>query len=51
MPSPEGTIPATGKRITLRGVSLFMLNANGEIAEERRYFDTGSFFAQLGLAG
>jgi steroid delta-isomerase-like uncharacterized protein len=49
IPSPQGMAPATGKRITLRGVSLFTLNVKGEITEERRYFDSGSFFGQLDL--
>ena len=41
IPSPQGMVPATGKRIILRGVSLFTLNSNREITEERRYFDSG----------
>lgn len=51
MPTPKGTIPATHKRVDLRGVSLFRLDARGEIAEERRYLDSGALMAQLGLAG
>jgi steroid delta-isomerase-like uncharacterized protein len=50
MQSPTGPIPATNKRITVKGVSLLKLNGKGEIAEERRYLDTASMFRQLGLA-
>ena len=42
-------IPATGKRIELRGVMLGKLNAEGLIEERREYFDTGAFMTQLGL--
>lgn len=51
MPTPKGPIPATNRRIELKGVSLIKLNKKGEIAEERRYFDSSSLFAQLGLGG
>ena len=50
MQSPNGPIPATHKRITVKGVSMLKLNGKGEIAEERRYLDTASMFKQLGLA-
>lgn len=50
MQTPNGAVPATNKRITLKGVSMLKLNARGEIAEERRYMDTASMFRQLGLA-
>jgi hypothetical protein len=50
MQSPGGPIPATNKRITIKGVSVLKLNGKGEIAEERRYLDSASMFKQLGLA-
>lgn len=46
---PTGTIPATNRRVHLRGASFIQLNEQGQIVEERRYFDTASFMAQLGL--
>ncbi len=49
MPGPGGMIPATNRRIDLRIGSFLRLTADGLIAEEHRYFDTGSMFAQLGL--
>ena len=51
MQTPKGPIPATNKTVDLRGVSLLKLDAQGLIAEERRYFDTAAMFVQLGLAG
>jgi hypothetical protein len=51
MQTPKGTVPATNRKITLRGVSLVTLDAEGRIVAERRYFDSGSLFAQLGLLG
>ena len=51
MQTPKGPVPATNRKITLKGVSLVTLDAEGRIAEERRYFDSGSLFLQLGLAG
>lgn len=50
MQTPKGPLPPTNKRVAVKGVSLLKLNGKGEIVEERRYFDTGSFFVQLGLA-
>jgi len=51
MQTPKGPVPATNRTITLRGVSLVKLDGDGRILEERRYFDSGSLFVQLGLAG
>jgi hypothetical protein len=48
IPSPTGLFPPPASAL-LWGVSLFKLNDKGGFAEERRYFDTGSFFAQFGL--
>jgi hypothetical protein len=43
-------IPPPGSALPF-GASAIKLNDKGEIAKERRYFDTGSFLAQLGLGG
>src|SRR5207247_2964430 len=51
MQTPKGPVPATNRKITLKGFSRITLDAEGRIAEERRYFDSGSLFLQLGLAG
>ena len=45
---PEGTIPATGKSLTLRGVDAITVS-DGLIQSQRVYFDQMSFMAQLGL--
>jgi steroid delta-isomerase-like uncharacterized protein len=50
MQTPKGPVPATQRRINLKGMSHLRLNAAGEIVEERRYFDSGTLFVQLGLA-
>ena len=49
--TPKGPVPATNRKIVLRGASMLRLASDGRIAEERRYFDSGSLFVQLGLAG
>jgi len=49
--TPKGPVPATNRKIVLKGVSLLTLDGDGRIAEEKRYFDSGSLFVQLGLAG
>lgn len=41
-------IPATGKKVSLDGVTLVRMS-NGKIAEERDFFDNYDFFTQLGL--
>ena len=46
--SPQGTIPATGKRFVLPYVDVFEVR-NGKIAKHRTYFDQMSFLGQLGL--
>lgn len=47
--SPGGEIPATGKSIE-NGVAVFSkFNADGEVSEERRYYDIAGLLAQLGL--
>ncbi len=48
--SPTGEeIPATNKRIDLKGAAFVRLNEQGEIVEERRYYDVGAILRQLGL--
>jgi steroid delta-isomerase-like uncharacterized protein len=48
--SPTGEeIPATKKRVDLKGAVFARLNERGEIAEERRYYDVGTMLRQLGL--
>lgn len=41
-------IPATGKKVSLDGVTLVRMS-NGKIAEERDFFDNMDFMTQLGL--
>ena len=41
-------IPATGKKVSLDGVTLVRMS-NGKIAEERDFFDNLEFMTQLGL--
>jgi len=48
--SPTGEeMPPTNKRVDLKGAAFVRLNDRGEIVEERRYYDVGSFLRQLGL--
>jgi steroid delta-isomerase-like uncharacterized protein len=47
--TPMGEVPATGKRIDLRGALVGRINAENLIVEERRYYDTGTMMKQLGL--
>ncbi|MSQ32807.1 MAG: nuclear transport factor 2 family protein [Dehalococcoidia bacterium] len=49
MPGPSGMIPATNRRVELRGASFLQINAQGLIASEHRYFDTAAMMQQLGL--
>jgi steroid delta-isomerase-like uncharacterized protein len=49
MPTPGGVLPATGKRINLPMTSVVRFNADGLIAEERRYMDVAGFMTQLGV--
>lgn len=50
MQTPNGPVPATGRRVNIHGTSLLRLAADGSIAEEKRFFDALSFMTQLGLA-
>ena len=45
---PEGTIPATGKSVSLRGCDAVTVR-DGLIQSQRVYFDQLSFMTQLGL--
>ena len=47
--SPNGKIPATNKRIEMRGAFTARVNAKGLLVEERRYYDTASMMRSLGL--
>ncbi len=48
--TPMGEVPATGKRMDLRGALIGRINAEHLLIEERRYYDTGTLMQQLGLA-
>jgi steroid delta-isomerase-like uncharacterized protein len=50
MTTPMGTIPATGRSVTLQLCDVLEFDG-GKIRSQRTYFDTGSLMAQLGLAG
>ena len=47
MPTPEGPLAPTGRRITIRGSSHMRLTQSGAIASEHRYLDGAGMFAQL----
>ena len=49
-PTPEGETPATGRTLTSEGAVFSRLNAQGEVVEERRYYDVAGVLAQLGLS-
>ena len=46
--SPDGEIPATGRRVQGRGVQVFRVQ-DDKIVEDRLYFDQVQVFSQLGL--
>jgi hypothetical protein len=49
-----GALAATGRRFTLRGVSVGSVDGDGLVVEHRDYWDLGSFLGQIGaltLAG
>ncbi len=46
--TPEGTIPATGKRVTLRGCDAMTVR-DGRITSHRVYYDQLAFMTRLGL--
>lgn len=45
--SPDGDLPASGKRITVRGAE-FIVVKDGKIVKERVYLDESDIMAQLG---
>ncbi|MFN2521096.1 MAG: ester cyclase, partial [Candidatus Limnocylindria bacterium] len=47
--TPMGDIPATHRKMDLRGAGFVKVNEKGEITEERRYYDSGQIMQQLGL--
>ena len=49
--SPNGTIPATNKRIDMQGAFTARVNSKGLIVEEHRYYDTASMMRSLGIMG
>lgn len=46
--TPEGTVPATGRRVTLRGCDIIAVR-DGRIYNQRAYYDQLSLMTQLGL--
>jgi steroid delta-isomerase-like uncharacterized protein len=46
--TPEGTLPATGKRMTIRGCDAITVQ-EGRITSHRVYYDQLTFLTQLGL--
>ena len=46
---PGGTIPPSGKHVTVKGAEFFKVDAQGLIVDERGYFDLVSFLTQLGV--
>jgi steroid delta-isomerase-like uncharacterized protein len=47
--TPGGTIPATGRTLTLHLCDIWEVK-DGKLQSQRTYFDTGSMMAQLGLS-
>jgi steroid delta-isomerase-like uncharacterized protein len=43
------SIPSTGKRFTLRGVSIGTVTTDGLVSAQRDYWDMASFLGQLGV--
>lgn len=46
--TPDGTVPATGKRVTFRGCDIVAVR-DGRIYDHRGYYDQLSLMTQLGL--
>jgi len=49
MNTPDGSVPPTGKRISLRSVSMLRIK-DGAVASEHVYFDQLDMLMQLGLS-
>jgi len=47
--TPAGDVPPTNKAVSMAGAIFVRFNSQGEIEEERRYFDMASMMAQLGV--
>lgn len=45
---PFASIPATGRQMEIKGVLLMTLR-DGQIVQERRYYDSTSLFMQIGV--
>jgi steroid delta-isomerase-like uncharacterized protein len=43
-------VEATGKRVTIRGLTMMVLNEEGKIVQDHTYYDPASLKLQLGLA-
>jgi steroid delta-isomerase-like uncharacterized protein len=48
--SPDGEIPATGNSVNNSGAVFSRFNADGEVIEERRYYDAAGLIAQIEVA-
>ena len=48
-PTPEGDVPATGRKIEFRFGFVLKVNSEGLIEEDRTYFDSAVLMNQLGL--
>jgi steroid delta-isomerase-like uncharacterized protein len=49
MEGPGGEIPPTNKRVEVAYAAFVKTNAQGQITEERRYYDMAGMMMQLGL--
>ena len=49
--STFGSTPATGRPITLRGVSIGTVTAHGLVDTHRDYWDMAALLGQLGMLG
>ncbi len=50
LPSPDGEIPATHRRVEMCIAVFARVNGEGLVQEERRHYDVADFLRQLGLA-
>jgi hypothetical protein len=49
LPTPDGEVPATGRRVDLEAAGLGTLAGEGRVREWRWYYDRLAFLEQLGL--
>ena len=47
LPTAQGEIPPSGKRVTFNGAGFYRLDAQGRIMEENRYYDLSCLIAQV----